>query len=113
MSHSLQDQLVSLGLAIAGTVLYAYVQLLRTLVYRRARGQGARPLEDLADTLQWVDHRAGRASRIKRLGIGYALLAMVALVAAMGSGVNVMQLASLLVALSGPAAGLFLRQAAP
>ena len=99
-------------LALAG-LGYAYLQRLRALVYKARRERGADPLDERADAVEWVDPVSDRNRILRRRVSHYALLALALLLLAVGLGVTAIQLAALLVALSGPAVALAVLRRSP
>jgi len=103
------------GLALAMLALVASCCLaglyhIRCQVYSSSREQGAVPLDQGADDINWVAPAANRQQRLSLLGRAYAVLALAAIMVAVGLGVSALQLAALLVALAGPAFALLLLQ---
>ncbi len=92
---------------------FGYLQSLRTLVYKPQREHGAEPLDDYADTLEWVAPVLNRQALLRRSGFNYGLLAIGILLLAIGQSVTAWQLAALLLALSGPAIALILLSRCP
>jgi hypothetical protein len=103
------------GLALAVLALVASCCLaglyhIRWQVYSSSREQGAVPLDQGADDITWVAPAANRQQRLSLLARAYAVLALAAVMVAVGLGVSALQLAALLVALAGPAFALLLLQ---
>ncbi|MFT4613754.1 MAG: hypothetical protein ACI9NT_000895, partial [Bacteroidia bacterium] len=94
--------LALLGLAAA------YHQHLRHRVYKSGRERGADPVDDFTDDIQWIEHFANRRTAMRRRGISYSFMAMALVLMAAGQQASVLELAALLLLLSGPAIALLL-----
>ncbi len=101
----------ALGLAVGCCM--AWFHRLRSMVYRSSRERGADPIDDLADTIAWIDPADARAARLRRTSLVYCIAAGTTLVLAMANGIAVSTLTALLVALTGPAIALFLLRREP
>jgi hypothetical protein len=88
-------------LAVLGLGL-GYLNTLRGLVYNARRESGAEPIDGFANSLQWINPAAHRATTLRRRTIRYCLFALGALVLATALQVTQTQMAALLIALSGP-----------
>ena len=97
-------------LALVASCCLAAVYRIRSQVYTSSREQGAVPLDQGADDISWVAPAANRQQRLSLLARSYAVLALAAIMVAVGLGVSALQLAALLVALAGPAFALLLLQ---
>jgi hypothetical protein len=100
---------VSLLVAMAGLCLGG-LHRLRSLVYTSCKERGAAPVDKLADDIDWVEIAPDRSVSFSRTGIGYLLLATGMVLGAMGLGASSIQMAALLLALTGPAIALLLLQ---
>ncbi len=82
---------------------WAYLNHLRTLVYKSQRLRGAEPIDDIADQLNWIPPAPQRAQSLRARSITCAVLAVALCLVAMGVGASALQLAALLCALAGVA----------
>ncbi len=96
-------------LALVASCCLASLYHIRCQVYSSSRVQGAVPLGG-ADDISWVAPAANRQQRLSLLGRAHAVLALAAIMVAVGLGVSALQLAALLVALAGPGFALLLQQ---
>jgi hypothetical protein len=95
--------------AVAGFCIGS-LHRVRSQVYRSCRERGAEPIDELVDAIDWVELAPGRSDGLRKTGIAYGVLALALILGAMGLGASSLQLAALLVALTGPAAALLLLQ---
>ena len=102
--------LVTCAAAAIIALAFAWLNHLRTLVYKSRRERGAEPLEDLSDSLLWIDPADNRQGRLRQRTLSYALLALAISGIAISQSVSVLQLAALLIAMAGPALALVLVQ---
>ena len=82
----------------------------RSQVYRSCRGRGAEPIDEFDDAIDWVELAPERSSGLRKTGITCAVLALGLILGAIGMGASSLQLAALLLALTGPAVALLLLQ---
>jgi hypothetical protein len=100
---------LSLLAAVTGLCLGS-LHRVRSLVYTSCRERGAVPVDELADNLDWVDVAPDRTASFSRTGIGYLALATGLVLGTIGLGASSIQLAALLLALTGPAIALLVLQ---
>ena len=86
------------------------LQRVRSQVYRSCRERGAEPIDELIDAIDWVELAPGRSEGLRKTAIACAVLALALILGAIGLGVSSLQLAALLVPLTGPVAALLLLQ---
>lgn len=98
------------GLAAGAFARYQY---LLSLVSRQGRARGAEPVDDRAAEVAWIKPAGGRPVAVRRAASACALLAAAALTAGIVLGATPAQLASMLIALAGPAAALVLLWRSP
>jgi hypothetical protein len=101
----------TIGLAVGCCMAWFY--RLGSMVYRTSRERGADPIDDLADTVVWIDPVEERAARLRRTSLVYYVAAGAALILAVANGIPASALTALLVALSGPAIALLLVRREP
>ncbi|MEM1112639.1 MAG: hypothetical protein AAGI11_12085 [Pseudomonadota bacterium] len=94
-------------------VLLAYLQHLRTLVYRQGRCRGAAPLEGVGEDMLWLKPRTDRAHAIRRAGIAYTCIALPLLALAASLDLTGLQLCGLTILAAGPALALWMLYQAP
>ncbi|MCB1676547.1 MAG: hypothetical protein KDI01_09660 [Halioglobus sp.] len=99
---------IALTLLVLGAAGACYVQRARSLVYKSHRERGAEPIDAIAASVRWLPPLADRQSRLRRTAAGYGLSAVVLLALGMAAGISSAQLLAILLALSGPAAALWL-----
>jgi hypothetical protein len=97
-----------IGLALLGLIALAgwgagFLHQVRSMVYRTCRESGAQPVDELADSIDWVDFAAGRTARLRRTSISFTAVALALVLLGIGLGVSVIQLSSLLLVLVGVA----------
>jgi len=106
-----RNNLILLGwrLALALCVLAAVAAIclgslhrIRSLVYTSCRERGADPVDELADQIDWIEVAPGRAASLRRTGMAGGVLAIGLVLGAIGTGASALQLAALLLALTGP-----------
>ena len=100
--------LVLLALLCAATALYAYLQRIRSRVYRRGTPRGAEPIDNIADTINWVPPAQNRSAHFRRLGIMLGVATLGGLIAGVGLQADASQLAALLVLAGAAALALYL-----
>jgi hypothetical protein len=105
--------LATLTAVVLCALVFAYLQRVRSLVYKTGNTRGAEPIEDYSEQLQWLAPEAGRRSRFAQLALLYLVGCIGALITAVGLAVNALQLAALLLALAGPALSLLLLYRSP
>ena len=105
--------LATLTALVLCALIFAYLQRVRGLVYKTGSTRGAEPLEDYAEQLHWLVPEAGRRSRFAQLASLYLVGCVGALITAMGLAVNTLELAALILALTGPAISLLLLYRSP
>jgi hypothetical protein len=96
--------LVLVGISLA----FTYWQHLRHLVFHARPTRGAEPLDQYTTDLDWIDPVKDRDARLRRAAIGYTLVCVATLMVCMGLGVSTLVLGTVLLALTGPAAALYL-----
>jgi hypothetical protein len=97
-----------IGLALLGLIALAgwgagFLHQVRSMVYRTCRESGAQPVDELADSIDWVDFAADRTARLRRTSISFTAVALALVLLGIGLGVSVIQLSSLLLVLVGVA----------
>lgn len=97
-------------LAAAAGLCLGGLHRVRSLVYTSCRERGAAPVDELADDIDWVDLAPDRDANFRRTGLGYLALATGLVMGAIGLGASSIQLAGVLLALTGPAIALLLLQ---
>ncbi len=83
---------------------------MRSQVYRSCRGRGAEPIDKFDDTIDWVELAPERSTGLRKTAITCTVLALALILGAIGVGASSLQLAALLLAMTGPAAALLLLQ---
>lgn len=104
-----------IGLALCLLVALAglgtgWLHRARSLVYTSCREQGAEPLDKLADHIDWAEVRPDRDTALRRIGVAYGAMVAVSIAGAIGGGISSLQLAAMLLFLTGPAIALLLLQ---
>ena len=97
-----------LALLCAAAALYAYLQRIRSRVYRRGTPRGAEPIDSIADTIDWVAPAQNRGPHFSRLGALLGIATLGALIAGVGLQADASQLAALLVIAGAAALALYL-----
>ncbi|MEE4146038.1 MAG: hypothetical protein V2I26_14635, partial [Halieaceae bacterium] len=92
------------GLCIGG------LHRIRSQVYRSCRGRGAEQIDQFDDAVDWVELAPGRSAGLRKTAVTCAALALALILGAIGLGASSLQLAALLLAMTGPAAALLLLQ---
>ncbi|GAB5451716.1 MAG: hypothetical protein Hals2KO_20440 [Halioglobus sp.] len=92
---------------------WAYLNHLRTLVYKSQRLRGAQPIDDIADQLKWIPPAPNRTQSLRARSVTCAVLAVALCLVAMGVGASALQLAALLCALAGVALFVVIPQRSP
>ncbi|MEP1594038.1 MAG: hypothetical protein ABJK20_05670, partial [Halieaceae bacterium] len=105
--------LATLAAILLCALIFAYLHRVRGLVYKAGNTRGAQPLEDYTSQLEWLLPEASRRSRFLQLAVLYLVGCMGALIVATGLTVNMLQLAALLIALTGPAISILLLYRSP
>ena len=82
----------------------------RSQVYRSCRARGAEPIDMFDDSIDWVELAPGRSAGLRKTAVGGGVLALALILGAIGLGASSLQLAALLLALTGPAAALLILQ---
>ncbi|MEM1154106.1 MAG: hypothetical protein AAGI44_08185 [Pseudomonadota bacterium] len=96
-------------LCIAAFALAA-INRARSMVYTSCKEQGAAPVDEIADEIDWVAIDPERKESLTRSGMAYTVLSIGLVIGAMGIGASVVQLSALLLALVGPACALLVMQ---
>jgi hypothetical protein len=106
--------LALLALLCAAATIYAYLQRIRSRVYRRGTPRGAEPIDSIAGKVKWVAPATSREAHFRRLGIMLGVVTIGGMMAAIGLQADVGQLAALLVASGAAALSLYiLHRSAP
>ena len=105
--------LLILALAVLTGFGFAYLQSLRSLVYKSKRERGAEPIDDYAQALRWIEPLQNRSTVLRRRNFTYGLLVLGILLLAIGQNIALWHLIALLIALSGPAIALQLLSRRP
>ncbi|MEM8561397.1 MAG: hypothetical protein AAGF57_04145 [Pseudomonadota bacterium] len=114
--RSTLEQLIwRLGLALSVLVCITAVAVgainrARSMVYTSCKEQGAAPVDEIADEINWVAIDPNRSSSLLRSGLAYLVLSVGLILGAIGLGASVVQLSALLLALLGPACALLIIQ---
>jgi uncharacterized membrane protein len=107
-AFSWRISLTLLGLIAAIAWGAGFLYRARSMVYKTCKERGAEPVDELADAIAWIDLATDRVKRLHRTTVSYAILVVALILLAVGLGVSVIQLSSLLLALAGPAVALAL-----
>ena len=89
------------------------LQRLRSLVYKTQRARGAESVDEYADAVLWIAPVDNRKALLRRTGFIYAIASAGLVLLAISQSVSTLQLAALLIALSGPAVALTLLGKSP
>lgn len=99
-------------LAAAGAFI-AWLQRARALVYGHRRERGAPPIEDVANSMQWIPHAKGRKPTLNRFAAAYAAISVAAVIWSISIAVNAWTLGAILITFAGPAITLALLKRSP
>jgi hypothetical protein len=108
MAQAWRTGLALLALLGAAAGLYAYLQRIRSRVYRRGTPRGAEPIDSIADSVDWVAPAQNRDSHFRRLGAMLGIASIGALTACVGAQADASQLAAVLVIAAAAALALYL-----
>ena len=100
--------LALLALLCAAAVLYAYLQRIRSRVYRRGTPRGAEPIDSVANAVTWLAPAQNRDAHFRRLGVLLGIATLGGLIAGIGLRADASQLAALLVLAGATALALYL-----
>ena len=104
---------LTLGLLFLGALALSWLQGTRALVYKARDARGAAPIDDIADQISWIDPLPDREKWFRRANLGFGMISLALVLAAIGAGVSAIEMAALLLALAGIAGGLVLLQRSP
>jgi hypothetical protein len=90
-----------------------YLQGLRELIYKPHRERGAEPIDDFADSLDWVEPVPNRPALLRYRSVSFGLIAVALLLVAISQSIPAWHLGSLLLALGGAAIALTLFNRSP
>ncbi len=105
------QQLINLGWSLALAVLilialisliWAYLQSARALVYKSRPTRGATPLDDFVDNIDWIEAAAARSQQLKHATIAFGVLSVAVVILVIGLGGSLSTLVAAILALCGP-----------
>ena len=105
-----QASFIALGILTLGTLLLAWLQGTRALVYKARQTRGAQPIDDLAEEIAWIDPLPDRARYFRRMNIAWAIIILASLLVAVGAGISAVELGALLLVLAAFSWALLLLQ---